>query len=187
MGARTDQARVEVTAARSGLLDEAEALRGSAVAAADLPARAREDPLRYGAIVGGALFLALGGPRRILRRLRRLLLGAPAPKSLLPEEIERAVEGLGRDSDTVRRQLEREFAEYLEARQAEREKTALSGTLLAIAGAAMNVAAREAGKRIVEEFLASRDAADGTAPAGTAEAPASGAATTGRRRGGAPR
>lgn len=169
MGARTDQARAEVTAAREGLVDETEALRGSAFEAVNLPARAREEPVRYGAIVAGSLFLALGGPRRLLRRARRAVFGAPAPKSLLPEEIERAVEGLGRDSETVKRHLEREFADYLEERQAEREKTALSATLLALAGTAVNTAASQAGKRIIEEFLAARDESAPPAAANDAE------------------
>jgi hypothetical protein len=191
MGARADQARAEVTAAREGLVDETEALRGSAFEAVNLPARAREDPVRYGAIVAGGLFLALGGPRRLLRRARRAVLGAPAPKSLLPEEIERAVEGLGRDSESVKRHLEREFANYLEERQAEREKSALTGTLLAIAGTAVNRAASEASKRIIEEFLASRDESPSSAAASDVETapPASTgpAVARGRGRGGSRR
>lgn len=177
-----------MTAAREGLVDETEALRGSAFEAVNLPARAREDPVRYGAIVAGGLFLALGGPKRVLRRLRKAVLGSPPPKSLLPDEIERAVEGLGRDSDTVKRHLEREFADYLDQRRAEREKTALSATLLALAATAVNTAASQAGKRIIDEILASREAAGAPAPAGptsaSAQAPSPGSAPpAGRSRG----
>jgi hypothetical protein len=162
-----------VTAAREGLLDEAVALRGSAVEAVNLPAKAREDPVRYGAIAAGGLFLALGGPRRVLRRARRAVFGAPAPKTLLPEEIERAVEGLGRDSEAVRRHLERGFADYLEERQAEREQTLLSGTLLALAGTLVNTAAERAGKQLIEELLAPRKSA---APSSSDGPPSSDAA-----------
>jgi hypothetical protein len=174
MGSRTDQARAEVIAAREGVGGEADELRRSALEAVDLPARAREDPVRVGALTAGGLFLVLGGPRRLLGRLRRAVFGAPAPRTLLPEEIEQAVEGLGRDRDTVRRHLDREFADYLEARKAEREKTLLSGTLLALAGTAVNAVAQRAGRELIESFLAaprrdSRSTAptDGAGPSGS--------------------
>lgn len=154
MGTRTDQARDQVIAAREGVVTEADELRRSALHAVDVPARAREDPLRVGAIVAGGTFLAIGGPGRVLRRLRRLLLGAPAPKSLLPEEIESAVEGLGSDSEQVKRQLEREFADYLEERKAEREKGMVTGTLMALGGTVVNTVAQRAGQRLIQEFLA---------------------------------
>ena len=177
MGSRTDQARDEVIAARAALLGETDDLRRSALEAANLPARAREDPVRVGALTAGGLFLVLGGPRRLLRRLRRTLLGAPAPRSLLPDEIEQAVEGLGRDRETVRRHLEREFADYLEARKADREKTLLSGTLLALGGTVINAVAQRAGRELIEGFLASPRNRDGQASARQEERP-------GRPRGG---
>jgi len=161
MGSRTDQARAEVIAAREGLVTEGDELRRSAQEAVDVPARARDDPVRVGAITAGGLFLLLGGPVRLVRRLRRAVFGAPAPRTLLPEEIEQAVEGLGRDRDTVRRHLEHEFADYLENRKAEREKTLLSGTLLALAGTAINAVAQRAGRELIDSFLASPRQRDG--------------------------
>jgi hypothetical protein len=163
MGTRTDQARAEVIAAREGLLVESEELRRSSLAAVDVPARTREDPVRVGALTAGGLFLVLGGPRRLLGRLRRAVLGAPVPRTVLPEEIEQAVEGLGRDRETVRRHLEREFADYLEAHKADREKTLLSGTLLALAGTAVNAVVQRAGRELIDSFLASPRTRDGRA------------------------
>lgn len=172
MATRTDQARAEVIAAREGLVGEADELRRSALDAVDVPARAREDPVRVGALTAGGLFLVLGGPRRLLGRVRRTLFGAPAPRTLLPEEIEQAVEGLGRDSETVRRHLDREFADYLETRKAERERTRLSGTLLALAGTAVNAVAHRAGRELIEGFLAPPRRRDGrSSSASTTEQP----------------
>jgi hypothetical protein len=161
MATRTDQARAEVIAAREGLLGETDELRRSALEAANLPARAREDPVRVGALTAGGLFLVLRGPQRLVGRLRRAVFGAPAPRSLLPEEIEQAVEGLGRDRETVRRHLDQGFADYLEAHKADREKTLLSGTLLALAGTAINAVAQRAGRELIEGFLASPRQRDG--------------------------
>jgi len=175
MGTRKDQARDQVIAARQELLDEADGMRRSALEAVNLPAKARDDPLRFGALAAGGAFVALGGPRRLLGRVRRTLLGAPAPKSLLPEEIEQAVEGMGRDSATVRRRLEREFAEYLEEHRADRQRTMFTGTLLGVAGSFVSAFSQRAAKRLAEELLAPRGRRDGSSPdRGAADREASG-------------
>ena len=157
MGTRTDQAREQVIAARQELLEEADGMRRSALEAVDLPAKAREDPLRFGALAAGGAFVALGGPRRVLGRLRRTILGAPAPKSLLPKDIEKAVEGMGGDPETVKRRLEREFAGYLEEHRADRERRMVSSTLLGVAGAFVAAFSQRAAKRLAAELLAPRD------------------------------
>ncbi len=166
MGARTDQARDQVIAARQALLDEADGMRRSALEAVDLPAKARDDPLRFGALAAAGAFVLLGGPRRLLGRVRRAILGAPAPKSLLPDEIERAVEGMGGDSGAVKRRLEREFADYLEERRAQRERTMVTGTLLGVAGSFVSAFTQRAARRLAEELLAPRGRRDGSSPDG---------------------
>jgi len=160
MATSTDHARDEVIAARQGLLDEAEGLRRSAIQTVNLPARAREDPARFGALAAGGAFLVLGGPRRLISRVRRVLLGAPAPKSLLPREIERAVEGLGKDSGAVKAQLDREFAEYLEERKADRERSMVRGMLAGAAGTLVSTLSQRAARRLADEVLAPRDRSD---------------------------
>jgi hypothetical protein len=110
----TDAARQEVLRAREDLLDEVIRLEASARAAVDIPARVRGNPVKAAAIVGGASFLAVRGPRRVFRGIKRIVRGpAPAyPASMLPEEIEKVVRSLGADGDKVRGALERDFAAY---------------------------------------------------------------------------
>jgi hypothetical protein len=165
MGTSTDQARDAVIAARQGLLDEAEGMRRSAIEAINLPAKARDDPLRVGALAAGGAFVVLGGPRRLIGRIRRALLGAPVPKSLLPDEIEKAVQGMGKDSKAVRAHLEREFADYLEEHRADRERSMLSGAIAGVAGSLISSFSQRASRRLVDELLTPRRARDGSAGA----------------------
>jgi hypothetical protein len=125
----TDAARDRVLAARAALGDELETLEASARAAADVPAKIRRSPGKTAAIAGGAAFLVLGGPRRVIRAGRRAVTGAPEPlpKSLLPEEVEKTLRQLGDDGAKVRGALERDFAAY--AKQASRDR-ARTRTLL---------------------------------------------------------
>lgn len=182
MGTRTDQARDEVIAARQGVLDEADGMRRSALEAVNLPAKARDDPLRYGALAAGGAFVALGGPRRLLGRLRRAVLGAPMPRSLLPQEIEEAVQGMGKDSKAVRARLDREFADYLERHRAEREQGMVKGALLGVGASFVNSFGQRAARRIAQELLAPRERRDGSPPVSDGGNGASGGGGTGRGR-----
>ncbi len=130
MATETDAARDRVLAARAGLSDELETLEASARAAADVPAKIRRSPGKAAGIMGGAAFLALGGPRRVFRAGKRAVTGAPAPMpdSLLPDEIEKTLRKLGGDGDKVRGALERDFAAY--AKRASRDRAGLRTLLL---------------------------------------------------------
>ena len=116
MAARTDAARAEVLAAREEFAAEFERLGPATRTAVDVPAKIRRAPVQSAALAGGAAFLLLGGPRRAFGRLKRVVRGAPTPlpKSMLPDEVERAIRGLGSDGDQVRGALERSFASYLD-------------------------------------------------------------------------
>lgn len=144
----TDAARLEVLRARGELLDEVARLEASARAAADIKARVRRSPAKAAAVAGGVGFVALGGPRRVLRGLRRVVRGpAPAyPPSMLPDEIERVVRSLGDDGDKVRGTLEREFANYVsEKKRADRRfwrQTLALGVVAPTANAVLRVATR---------------------------------------------
>jgi hypothetical protein len=150
-------AALEVAAARAALEGELTALRASARAAVDLKAKVRRHPGRSAAIAGGAAFLALGGPRRLLRSLKRRVVGPPEPlpSSLLPDEIERAVRALGDDGARVRGALERGFAGYLEATSKDRKADSRRRSLVRLAAAiglpVATRAAREAAMRLVRE------------------------------------
>ena len=122
MATETDAARDRVLAARAALGDELEALEASARAAVDIPAKVRRSPAKAAAIAGGAGFVVLGGPRRLLGRARRAVFGPTAelPRQMLPKEIEKTLKKLGDDGDKVRGAIERDFAAY--AKEAEKDR-----------------------------------------------------------------
>lgn len=116
--------RAEIVAARGELEHELDTLEASARAAIDIPARVRRDPVKAAGVAGGAAFLAVGGPRRVLRFVRRRVRGTPEPlpTELLPEQVERVVRSLGEDGKAVRAALDREFSDYLAGTRKERER-----------------------------------------------------------------
>ena len=124
MATETDAARDRVLAARAALGDELETLEASVRAAVDVPAKIRRSPAKAAAIIGSAAFLALGGPKRVLRAGKRAVTGEKAalPKSMLPKEVEKTLRKLGDDGDKVRGALERDFATY--ARKAKEDRAA---------------------------------------------------------------
>ena len=134
MATETDAARDRVLAARVALGEELEVLEASARAAVDVPAKIRRSPGKTAAVVGGTAFVVLGGPRRILRRGKRAVFGAPEPlpESMLPEEIEKSLRSMGDDGAKVRGLLERDFAAYAQQRSRDRAQTR---TLLFLTGA----------------------------------------------------
>lgn len=116
MGEETAAARDRVLAARGDLADEVERLEASARASVDIRKKVQRNPARTAAVVGGGAFLVLGGPRRLIRRGRRFVMGPEPtrPKSLLPEEIDKSLDRLGAEGDRLRDVLQQDFKEYLE-------------------------------------------------------------------------
>ncbi len=155
MGARTDAARAEVVASRQQLLDEVARLEAAGRAAVDFPAKIRRSPGKTAALAVGTVFLALGGPKRTYRAARRAILGpnADLPKSMLPEQIDKALRALGDDGNRVRGLLEREFVDYLEKNKPGREARNLGGTLSELGGNLLRPATAEAGKRLAKELF----------------------------------
>lgn len=125
MATETDAARDRVLAARAALGEELEVLEASARAAVDVPAKIRRSPGKAAAIAGGTAFVVLGGPRRVFRRGKRAVFGAPEPlpESMLPEEIEKSLRSMGDDGAKVRGLLERDFAAYAQQRSRDRAQT----------------------------------------------------------------
>jgi hypothetical protein len=155
VGARTDAARAEVVAARRDLATEYDQLGRATRDAVDVPAKIRRAPARSAALAGGAAFLVLGGPRRVLGRLKRAVRGEPAPlpKSMLPDEVEKAVRSLGSDGNAVRGALERSFAEYLDKRGDFAQRGVKTATTEAVAST-IRLAGRAAGVQLVRRMLA---------------------------------
>ena len=152
MGARTDAARAEVLAARTGLEQAVIGLEASGRAAIDIPARVRRDPAKVAGAAAGAAFLLLGGPGKVLGGLRRAVFGPTAgmPKSMLPDQVEKALRAMGSDGDRVRGTLEREFARYLDEKAPVRREQDLRGALAAAAVSIVKPVSQRLGKQLVE-------------------------------------
>jgi hypothetical protein len=155
VGARTDAARAEVLARRGELGLEIDRLEASARAAVDIPAKVKRAPAKTAGIAAGAAFVIAGGPKRVFRRVKRAVVGPDQelPKSMLPDEVEKALRKMGSDGDKVRGTLEREFAKYLDEHKKERQDRDLGAvTALLLANVAKPVSQRF-GRRLVEELF----------------------------------
>jgi hypothetical protein len=109
-------ARADVAVARDAAATSLDELSDAVRSALDIPAKIRRNPVRSAAMAGGAGFLLLGGPRRVLRFVSRQVRPAARDvhEGLLPEEIERVLRDSSvADDPEVRRALEADFAEYL--------------------------------------------------------------------------
>jgi hypothetical protein len=155
VGARTDAARAEVLAAREGLDEELVRLEASGRAAVDIPARIRREPAKVLGTAGGAAFLLLGGPKRVLKGLQRAVQGEKAdlPKSMLPPQIDKALRKLGPDGEKVRGTLEHEFAAYLDETAPKRRERDLTGTAAAVLGSVLLPVSKRLGKQLAERAL----------------------------------
>lgn len=155
MGARTDAARAEVLAARAGLDEELVSLEAAGRAAVDIPARLRREPAKVLGTAGGAAFLLLGGPKRVLKGVRSAILGdkAKLPKSMLPPEIEKQLKKLGPDGEKVRGTIEREFANYLDENAPKRRESDLGATAATVIGSVLLPVSKRLGKQLAERAL----------------------------------
>ena len=165
MGARTDAARAEVLAARAGLDEELLKLEASGRAAVDIPARLRREPAKVLGAAGGAAFLLLGGPKRVLKGVRGALFGGKEslPKSMLPPEVEKTLRKLGPDGEKVRGTLEREFADYLEEKAPQRKQRDLGAVAAGLLGGALKPVTARAGRELLQRLFESDGATFGDA------------------------
>jgi hypothetical protein len=110
------RARKEVLAARGAFEEDLDGLSDATRSALDIPAKVRRNPVKSVALAGGAGFLLLGGPRRVLRAATaRLFPERRDPlDGLLPDEVERILRRSGVYTEPgVREALEADFADYL--------------------------------------------------------------------------
>lgn len=126
MAQSAEEARQEVVHARAALAAEVDDLGAATRAAVDIPAKIRRNPVRMAGLTAGAAFLAVGGPKRVLKAVERRV--APTRQqrleSILPKDVARAVDRIGTNAEAVRDQLERDFRDYLERRHPEDKPTA---------------------------------------------------------------
>ena len=155
MGTRTDAARAEVLAAREGLDEELIRLEASGRAAVDIPARLRREPAKVAGTAAGAAFLLLGGPGRLIRGVRRAILGPDAelPKSMLPPEVENTLKKLGADGEKVRGTLEREFADYLDEKAPARQERDLGAAAGGLVASLLKPVSIRLGRQLAERML----------------------------------
>ena len=143
MAAEQDAARDRVLAARAAFDAELTGLGASAREAVDIPAKVRRSPAKAAAILGAVAFILLRGPQRVWNGLRSKVFGrrAAMPDRMLPKEIEKTLDKLGKDGDKVRGTIERDFADYVKQRQRDR-RAIPTVLLLAAARPALSAIAR---------------------------------------------
>jgi hypothetical protein len=175
MGESTKQARQAVVAARASLATEADELTAATRTAIDIPAKVRRHPVETAGLAGGAAFLAVGGPKRVLRTVGRVARRGkePPPKTLLPKEVQKVVDGLGDDGKRVQAKLEREFANYLE----KRKKSDTQANSRASFWRLFDVMAVPLGRQMAKQMAQQLMAADRDRPAAAGE-PMSGTTST---------
>ena len=155
MGESTQSARAQVVASREHLDDELVRLEAAARAAVDVKAKVKRHPVKAASVVAGAGFLAVGGPRKVLRGVRNAVFGKPdpLPKSMLPDEIEKAVGALGEDGARVRGALEREFGRYLRETAPLGKDRDLFAVLVSLFGTVARPVAVRYGKQLAERAV----------------------------------
>jgi hypothetical protein len=155
VGAHTDAARAAAVASRGTLEEEVVRLEASARAAVDIPAKIRRAPAKTAGLAVGAVFVAAGGPKRVIRRMVRAVRGPEAemPKSMLPKEVDKTLRKLGSDGDKVRGTIEREFADYLETKGPERRSRDLGATASTLAGSVLGPVTKRVGRQLAEELF----------------------------------
>jgi hypothetical protein len=119
MGTSTKEAHQQVIAARKAFAGELDELTAATRSALDIPAKIRKHPVETAGIAGGAAFLAVGGPKRVLRAVARR--ARPTKKQrlqgILPPEVEKAVERLGAGAEDVRERIEQDFFDWMSKRR----------------------------------------------------------------------
>jgi hypothetical protein len=116
MATPTEESRRQVIRAREELGDGLDDLTLAFRSAIDIPAKIRKNPLQTAAIAGGAGFLAVGGPKKVIRAaVHRIRPSMRRPhEGLLPREIGKVVKRKGGPrADEVETALENDFADYL--------------------------------------------------------------------------
>jgi hypothetical protein len=157
MGEGSDSARADVLAARAAVTDELERLEASARAAVDVPAKVKRNPVKAAGVAAGAGFLLIGGPQKVFRRAKRVVLGPaePLPKSMLPKEIDKALRDLGGDGEKVRGTIEREFANYLEQTAPARKQRDLGALSAILLSALLRPVIERYGRQLIDQVFSS--------------------------------
>jgi len=118
MGETLAETRVEVSAQRAQVEQTAQQLQARVRRALDIRAKIRENPVMMGGLAAGAVFLAVGGPIRLLRAARRRIAPTRVEQAYdtLPKALQRwvdiASEAVGPKADDARRTLAEELQRW---------------------------------------------------------------------------
>jgi hypothetical protein len=153
-------ARAEVLASLGKLDEELVRLEASARAAVDIKAKVKRSPAKAAGAAAGTAFLLVGGPRRVLRRTRNAVFGAPnpLPESMLPKDVDKALKALGTDGEKVRGAIEREFAAYLQDKTPELKARNFSGSVAKLLTTFGQPIALRYGIKVANEILGTDNA-----------------------------
>jgi len=118
MGETLAETRVEVSAQRADVEQTAQQLQARVRRALDIRAKIRENPVLVGGLAAGAVFLAVGGPIRLLRAARRRVAPTRVEQAYdtLPKALQRwvdaASDAVGPKADEARRTLAEELQRW---------------------------------------------------------------------------
>lgn len=153
------EARKQVKVAQAAFQEDLDGLSEATRSAMDIPAKIRKAPVKSAALAGGAGFLLLGGPRRVMGAV----ISKVAPKrkrdpyaGLLPDEIERVLRHSGAaDLPGVREALARDFAEYLKTKgKVEQRRPSAADSLWRTYDAVVGPMGTVAARMLVERLFA---------------------------------
>ena len=148
-------ARAAVRASRLGHGRGARAPRGGGPGRRRRQGQGQAQPGRVAGAAAGIGFLAVGGPRKVIRRARYAVFGKPdpLPEAMLPDEIEKALKALGPDGAKVRGALERDFADYVARTEKRKDRRS---TVLFLLLPTVRILILRFGKQFIEEVLSTR-------------------------------
>jgi hypothetical protein len=118
MGETLAETRVEVSAQRADVEHTAARLQARVRRALDVRAKIRENPVVVGGLAAGAVFLAVGGPVRLLRAARRRIAPTRVEQAYdtLPKALQRwvdtASDAVGPRAEDARRTLAEELQRW---------------------------------------------------------------------------
>ena len=148
-------ARAAVRASRLDMEEELVRLEAAARAAVDVKAKIKRNPARVAGAAAGIGFLAVGGPRKVVRRARYAVFGKPdpLPEAMLPGRDREGPQGAGpRRGEGPRRAR----ARLRGLRRADREAQDRRSTVLFLLLPTVRILILRFGKQFIEEVLSTR-------------------------------
>ena len=198
MGETLAETRIEVTAQRAQVEQTAQQLQARVRRALDIRAKLRENPVMVGGLAAGAVFLAVGGPIRLLRAARRRIAPTRVEQAYdtLPKALQRwvdtATDAVGPRAEEARQTLATELQRWRAEPTNKKQARALakemaegppgpSRTAWKAFEAAATLISAALARRAIERFLSGDRPIDAAAELAPAH-PANGQAASSARR-----